>query len=97
MAVLDQHCGDLGRDPKTIKRSAQALLVLTDDRQLIDRMKGAGRPVIAGNVAEVKEVVRGYADAGVDELIIPGFNLGTGDRIRTTIDRFINEVAPEFR
>ncbi len=95
-AVLDEHCRTLGRDPKTIKRSAQALLLISDDREAVERMKGVGRPVIAGTVDEVKQVVKGYQDAGVDELIIPGFNLGTGDRIRSTMDTFINEVAPEF-
>jgi alkanesulfonate monooxygenase SsuD/methylene tetrahydromethanopterin reductase-like flavin-dependent oxidoreductase (luciferase family) len=96
-AVLDAHCRNLGRDPKAIKRSAQALLLISDDREAVERIRGVGRPVIAGNVAEVKQVVKGYQDAGVDELIIPGFNLGTGDRIRSTMDTFIDEVAPEFR
>jgi F420-dependent oxidoreductase-like protein len=95
--VLDDHCRNLGRDPRAIKRSAQALLLISDDREAVERMRGAGRPVIAGTVSDVKQVVKGYQDAGVDELIIPGFNLGTGDRIRTTMDTFINEVAPEFR
>jgi F420-dependent oxidoreductase-like protein len=97
MAVLDEHCRAMGRDPKSIKRSAQALLLISDDREAVERFRGVGRPVIAGNVDEVKAVVGGYAEAGVDELIIPGFNLGTGDRIRSTMDTFINEVAPEFR
>ena len=29
--VLDRHCESLGRDPKSIKRSAQSLLYLSDD------------------------------------------------------------------
>lgn len=96
-AVLDEHCQALGRDPRAIKRSAQALLLISDDREAVERMRGVGRPVIAGSVSEVKHVVEGYQDAGLDELIIPGFNLGTGERIRSTMDTFINDVAPEFR
>ncbi|MBI2767256.1 MAG: LLM class F420-dependent oxidoreductase [Chloroflexi bacterium] len=96
-AVLDQHCADIGRDPKTIARSAVALLVLTDDKAIIERTAAAGRPLIAGNAEQVREVIRGYADAGVGEVIIPDFNLGRGERRQATLDQFITEVAPAFR
>ena len=37
-------------------------------------------------------------DAGVDELIIPDFTLGSNAFQRTEqMDRFITEIAPEFR
>src|SRR5262249_14391337 len=38
MSILDQHCRDLGRDPKTIKRSAQGLLMITDDKEAAERV-----------------------------------------------------------
>jgi hypothetical protein len=41
----------------------------------------------------LRDVVAAYADAGVDELIIPDFTLGEGDAKRTAMDRFITEVA----
>ena len=96
-AILEQHCAAIGRDPKTIRRSAQAMLTLTDDKVLADKMRGGGRPTIVGNVAEVQEIVGAYRDAGVDELIIPDFNLGNAEQKRETYDRFINEVAKPFR
>ncbi len=96
-AILDRYCTELGRDPKSIKHSAQAMLTLSDDRELVARMRGPGRPAIAGNVAEVKQIVAEYRAAGVDELIIPDFNLGHGARRKETYDRFITEVAAEFR
>ncbi len=97
-AVLDQHCADLGRDPSEIKRSAQAMLVLSDDPEVVERARGPGRPVIAGNVDEVKATMQQYIDAGVDELIIPDFNLGRDvEQRKEAFDRFIKEVAPEFR
>jgi len=95
--VLEEHCRAIGRDPKEIHRSAQGMLVLTDDREMIDRMKASGRPVIAGNGAQVREVVQAYADAGVDELIIPDFNLGSGSARLGQYDRFWDEVAVHFR
>jgi hypothetical protein len=45
----------------------------------------------------VKQIIAAYRDAGVDEVIIPDFNLGRGERRKETYDRFISEVAPEFR
>ncbi len=97
-AVLDQHCADLGRDPSEIKRSAQAMLVLSDDPEVVERARGPGRPVIAGNVDEVKATMQQYIDAGVDELIVPDFNLGRDvEERKEAFDRFIEEVAPTFR
>ena len=74
------------------------MLVLSDDPEVIARFSGPGRPVIAGGVEQVKESVGQYVDAGVDELIIPDFNLGREiDQRKAAFDRFIEEVAPEFR
>jgi F420-dependent oxidoreductase-like protein len=99
MDVLDQHCHDLGRDPKTIKRSAQALLFLSDDPAVVERARaGAGMPVTAGNVDQVREIVGQYAAAGVDELIVPDRTLGHDVAAKkVTMDRFIREIAPAFR
>jgi F420-dependent oxidoreductase-like protein len=99
MAILDGHCVDVGRDPAQIQRSAVALLFLSDDAAFVEKMRSRdiGRPVIVGNVAEVQETVRAYAEAGVDELIVPDFTLGPMDAKLATLDRFIGEVAPPFR
>lgn len=96
-AILDQHCADVGRNPAEIGRSAVALLALTDDPAVIERTRRTGRPVIAGNVAEVKQQIRDYAAAGVGEIIIPDFNLGSLESKKATYARFIEEVASEFR
>jgi len=95
--ILDQHCHDLGRDPKTIQRSAQAMLTITDDEELVKRLAGSGRPVIAGNVARVRDIIAAYRDAGVDEIIIPDWNLGPRERRFATMDQFVNEVGSAFR
>lgn len=99
MQVLNRHCADVGRDPAEIQRSAVAMLFLSDDAALLERVRGggSGRPLIAGNLAEVRDVVRAYADAGVDELIIPDFNLGGRERAVPVLDRFISDVAPAVR
>ena len=98
-SVLDGHCRDAGRDPAEIQRSACAMLILVDDpaKAEEEKAKMAGRPVIAGTVEDVRRTVQEYIDAGVNELIIPDFNMGGGDRRIAAMDRFITEVAPEFR
>jgi F420-dependent oxidoreductase-like protein len=99
MALLDGYCAELGRPARSIQRSAVALLFLTDDRARLERLRSQplGRPVIAGNSDEVRELVRAYRDAGVDELIVPDFTLGPRAQKLATLDRFMREVASTLR
>lgn len=93
MEILDGHCRDVGRDPRSIQRSAVALLFMSEDQSFLERMRGGGRPAIVGTPEEVKEIVRAYEEAGVDELIIPDFTLGDQARKIETIETFITQVA----
>ncbi len=95
MSILDQHCRDAGRNPADIQRSAVALLFMSDDQAFLDKMRNAQTPMPAnvGTVAEIKDIVAAYADAGVNELIVPDFTLGDAAQKRATMDRFIQEVA----
>ena len=94
--ILARHCADVGRDPSEIKHSANAMLTMSDDPERLERARSApGFPGIVGTVDEVKAIVQQYADAGVDELVIPNFNMGSHARER--YDEFIEQVAPEFR
>lgn len=97
-SVLDGHCEDLGRDPGEIRRSTQALLFLSDDEAFLTRIRerDIGRASIVGTPAEVVDIVGAYRDAGVDELIVPDFTLGTGNRRTEILDRFHEEVAIHF-
>ena len=96
--VLDAHCGDLARDPVEIQRSACTLLLYSDDEERVARARASGRPVLGGSRDELLRTVQEYIDVGVDELIIPDFTLGANAFERTEqMDRFINEIAPEFR
>ena len=97
--VLDRHCEDLGRDPSEISRSAQGLLFMMDDEAASAKMRerDIGRPMLIGTPAELVDVVAAYRDAGVDELIVPDFNLPTGAAKHEVMDRFIEQVAPALR
>lgn len=95
MAILDRHCADVGRDPKAIQRSAVALLFMSDDQGHLEKMRAANIPMqhIIGTPEEIRERVQEYQALGVDELIVPGFNLGDVTQTIETLDRFIVDVA----
>ncbi len=97
-AILNRYCEEIGRDPRSIKHSAQGMLAMTDDASVAERMRASGRPAIAGNGVQIRALVEQYTEAGVDELIIPGFNLGrTVDDTKAVMDKFANEVMAHFQ
>ena len=99
IGVLERHCDDVGRDPSEVERSAVALLFLSDDEDWLSKIRSRDieRPHLVGTPAQLVEAVAEYRDAGVDELIVPDFTLGGGQRRLDTMDRFLTEVATEFR
>jgi len=98
ISILDEHCVRQGRDPKEIKRSAQAIFFLDGDPARIEAARNARRfPVIAGSAEELRGIVAEYGDAGLDELVVPTLGLGRGDELKRTIGRFMSEVATAFR
>jgi F420-dependent oxidoreductase-like protein len=98
-AVLDQRCEEIGRDPSTISRSAVALLFMSDDQDWLAKFRDAElpRPTIVGAPDEVVDIVAAYRDAGVEELIIPDFNLTDPSLRHDVLERFAAEVASNFR
>lgn len=99
MSILDQHCEGLNRDPATLERCAVALLFLSDNEDYLNRVRDsapADRSIIGG-INEVRDIVAGYSEAGVKELIIPDFTLGTligaDQKKRDLMEKFITEVA----
>jgi alkanesulfonate monooxygenase SsuD/methylene tetrahydromethanopterin reductase-like flavin-dependent oxidoreductase (luciferase family) len=87
--VLDRHCEAIGRDPASIRRSCQALVGLTDTPA---EPKQGARPMVVGTPEQVAETIAAYADAGVDEFIVPCFD--TVERARANVDRFMEAVVP---
>ena len=97
--VLARHCSDIGRDPSAIVHSTQALVFLSEDEEWLAGKRGQdiGRPVIVGNPDEVTEIVGRYREAGIDEVIVPEWNMGPMPRRKDTLDLFIERVAPSLR
>ena len=97
--VLDDRCVAIDRDPATIARSCQALWFVTDDQAKADALiaRTAPRPAVGGTVERLIDAVQGWADVGVDEVIVPDFTLGTGAEKLERLDLIIEEIAPAFR
>jgi F420-dependent oxidoreductase-like protein len=97
-AMLTRQCDKAGRDPDEIARTAQALLFVVDDDAEGERLAEAmPRPTMAGTPERLRDVLAAYAEAGLDELIVPDNTLGSGQQKLDALDRFITEVAPAFR
>jgi alkanesulfonate monooxygenase SsuD/methylene tetrahydromethanopterin reductase-like flavin-dependent oxidoreductase (luciferase family) len=68
---FDAACDALGRDPRTIRRSAQALVFLGDATD--DAMPGR---TLSGSDQQLVDQMNRYVELGVDEFAIPDFTLG---------------------
>jgi alkanesulfonate monooxygenase SsuD/methylene tetrahydromethanopterin reductase-like flavin-dependent oxidoreductase (luciferase family) len=94
--VLARRCEKIDRDPATIARSTQALVFLTSDdakgRELVEMV--APRPAVGGPVERFAEMVAGWRDVGVDEVIVPDFTLGSGSERTDRMDALIEAAAP---
>ncbi len=73
--------------------------MLTDDESAARRFEEAlaPRPAIGGTVERVAEVVAGWRDAGVEDVIIPDFVLGRGTKKLDAMDALIEHLGPAFR
>jgi F420-dependent oxidoreductase-like protein len=93
MAILDQHCADVGRDPAEIRRSAAALLIFCDDEAHSEhlRKKMDNRGGLVGTVDQLRRRIDEYTEAGVDELVVPDFTMTVANRAET-LDRFRTEI-----
>jgi F420-dependent oxidoreductase-like protein len=92
ISVLDGHCAAIGREPTEIHKSAQALVFMEGEGEVT-----GDRAALAGSSAALVEAIEQYAEAGVDEFIVPDFNLGAVPNRLRVYDRFFAEVAAHFR
>jgi F420-dependent oxidoreductase-like protein len=95
-AVLDRHCEALGRDPATIRRSAQAI-VRPENAPVQSVPVAHGMPQIRGTAAELRDTMARYVEAGVDEFILTDANMVAGSAKRDFYDWFATEIAADFR
>ena len=99
--VFAKHCERIGRDPKTVRRSAQTFLEViqpgdTEAAERKARLEGNGAHVIMGSAQEVLDVVAQYPAAGIDELLVPDAFLGDGNRRFEALERLREEVLAKI-
>ena len=87
-AVLDSFCAAQDRDPKTISRTAQALVSV--DQPIPDDL--GATPVIGGSRAQLADAIAEYREIGLDELIIPDELLGAGAAKLSAMDTILDLV-----
>lgn len=95
-AILDRACEELGRDPSSVRRSAQALVMMSDDPAELRRSKQSPPPMPSaiGSPSELVEVMAAYEAAGVGEFVVSDRPLGeTASERRDQMSRFFEEVA----
>jgi F420-dependent oxidoreductase-like protein len=107
-AILEQHCAAVGRESKTIIRSVNMVLLITDKREEVDRLVETvatrmGRHVadardtcLAGTPEQIREQLQKLKAAGGTTLFIPTM-FRPLDELRRDLDLFISEIVPDFR
>jgi F420-dependent oxidoreductase-like protein len=105
-ALLDGYCRAAGRDPKSIIRSANMALLFADDRAEVDRLHTAltkrfnmtdavaRDTMLAGSSGEIRDKLGRLREAGVETLFVPTLFMKDP---RPALDRFMKEIAPQFR
>jgi alkanesulfonate monooxygenase SsuD/methylene tetrahydromethanopterin reductase-like flavin-dependent oxidoreductase (luciferase family) len=107
-AILEEHCAKVRRDSKTIARSVNMALLITEKAGEADRLaetisKRLGTPAddardicLAGSVDQILEQLGRLREAGATTLFIPTM-FRPLDELRRDMDRFIVDIAPVFR
>ncbi len=100
IAVLDSHCEAVSRDPASLGRSAQALLLISDDRTKLAKLRESptSMPTLIGTPSEMAESLASYDRLGVDEFVVRDRTLGTslGERLET-MAMLLEDVAGPLR
>ena len=107
-AILAEHCSRVGRDSKTIARSVNMALLISDQPSDVQRLAetiekrmgfssvDAIDTCLAGTVDQIREKLRELKAAGATTLFIPTM-FRPVDELRRDLDRFIAEIAPALR
>jgi F420-dependent oxidoreductase-like protein len=106
--ILDEHCAAVGRDPKTITRSVNMALLITDKKAEIEALAktietrmgrhaaDARDTCLAGTPDQIREQLQELKANGASVLFIPSLFRPLPE-LRRDLDRFIAEIAPAFR
>jgi alkanesulfonate monooxygenase SsuD/methylene tetrahydromethanopterin reductase-like flavin-dependent oxidoreductase (luciferase family) len=90
-AVLDRECERIGRDPATVRRSAQGAVRVTHDAEFAARFRAETRRAyaFAGPAEAFTDFVAAMAAAGADEVVVPDDHLGQGSERLDRMDALL--------
>ncbi len=106
-AILEEHCSKVGRDNKTIKRSVNMALLITNKKPEIDALANAittrmgshaadsRDTCLAGTPDQIREKLLELKAAGANTIFIPTM-FRPLDEQRRDMDQFITDIAPAF-
>jgi alkanesulfonate monooxygenase SsuD/methylene tetrahydromethanopterin reductase-like flavin-dependent oxidoreductase (luciferase family) len=106
--ILDEHCAVVGRDPRSIRRSANMALLITDRQAEVTALaetvgarmgrhaSDARDTCLAGSPQQIRDILAELRAARVDTVFIPTLFRPLPE-LRRDLDRFIAEIAPAFR
>ena len=107
-AILEEHCAKAGRDSKTITRSVNMALLITNKKDEIERLAetvatrmgshaaDARDTCLAGTPDQIREQLHELKAASGTTLFIATM-FRPVDELCRDMDRFIAEIAPAFR
>ncbi|MET0475563.1 MAG: LLM class flavin-dependent oxidoreductase [Mycobacterium sp.] len=97
-SALDAACEKEGRDPATMWRSTQAVVMVTDSAEAEAKAKSAAesmpQPAIYGPPSRIAEAVATWRDEGVDEVIVPDFAMPKGPQRLDTYRALAEAFTP---
>ena len=107
-AILEEHCAKAGRDSKTITRSVNMALLITNKKDEIERLAETIATRMGSHAADARDTclagtphqIRGQlhelkAASWTTHFIATMFR--PVDELCRDMDRFVAEIAPEFR
>ena len=100
MRKLVEACEKEGRDPATVRKSVQALFVVTPDAESAAKMREripSDRGVV-GTIDDINAAVEEYRAHGFDEVCVPDFTMGgPATQRRENYEAFAAGVCANFR
>lgn len=92
-AMVNEACAREGRDPASLRRSAQAMIFVAHDAAAVAGLRERapeGRSLVGG-AAELVDQIGSYRELGIDEFIVPDFTLGATPAERLDTYAFLHE------
>lgn len=91
VGVLEKHCADVGRDPSEIDRTLLMPLLITEDKEAIERFqRGLGRGSMAGPRNFVIDRIGEFEKEGVSEIMFGGIQTGDAEALQKVEEEIVS-------